>query len=141
MKKSKFLLLKLIFMKTHILFIISIFLIVFGLGCSKEKPSIGNYYGTFTYSTPQGVVKTAEIEITESSKNKIIINGSELTKDGKKIEGKIENISFSQFGVDIYGEWSKLFSKEYLIKGTFTENYYQGGNQYQNSGTFEIKSN
>lgn len=129
-------------MKIHILFIISIFLIVFGIGCSKEKPSIGNYYGTFTYNTPQGAVKTAEIEITESSKNKIIINGSELTKDGKKIEGKIKNISFSQFGVDIDGEWShKLFSKEYLIKGTFTENYYQGGNQYQNSGTFEIKSN
>ena len=129
-------------MKTHILFMISIFLIVFGLGCSKEKPSIGNYYGTFTYNSPQGVVKTAEIEITESSKNKIIINGSELTKDGKKIEGKIENISFSQFGVDIDGEWShKLFRKEYTIKGAFTETYYQGGNTYENSGTFVIKSN
>ncbi len=129
-------------MKTHILFVCSICLIFFGIGCSKEKPSIGNYYGIFTYSTPQGVIKTAEIVITESSKNKIIINGSELTKDGKKIEGKIENISFSQFGIDLNGEWShKLFSKNYLIKGTFTETYYQGGNQYQNEGTFEIKSN
>lgn len=130
------------FMKTHNLFISCICLIVFGIGCSKEKPSIGNYYGTFTYSTPQGVVKTAEIKITESSRNKIIINSSELSKDGKKIGGKIENISFSQFGVDIDGEWShKLFSKDYLIKGNFTEYYYQGGSQYQNSGTFEIKSN
>lgn len=129
-------------MKTHILFISSIILLVFGIGCSKEKPITGNYYGIFTYSTPQGVVKTAEIEITESSKNKIVINGSELSKNGKKIKDKIENISFSQFGVDIDGEWShKLFSKEYSIKGNFTEVYYQGGNQYQNSGTFEIKSN
>lgn len=129
-------------MKTHILFISSLFLIAIGIGCSKEKPSIGNYYGTFTYSTPQGLVKTAEIEITESSKNKIIINGSELTKDGKKIEGKIENISISQFGINIDGEWShKFISKEYLIKGNFTEDYYQGGSQYQNSGTFLIKSN
>jgi hypothetical protein len=129
-------------MKTYILFVCSICLIFFGIGCSKEKPTIGNYYGTFNYSAPQGVVKTAEIEITESSKNRIIINGSALTKDGKKIEGKIENISFSQFGIDINGEWShKLFSKEYSIKGNFTEDYYQGGNQYQNEGTFVIKSN
>ncbi|SFT43336.1 hypothetical protein SAMN05216474_0539 [Lishizhenia tianjinensis] len=129
-------------MKTHILVIASIFLIVFMLGCSKEKPSVGKYQGTFTYSTPQGVVETAEIEISASSKNKIIINDSELTKNGKIIEGKIENISFSQFGMDIDGEWSnKLFSKEYFIKGNFTEVYYQGGSQYENHGTFEIKSN
>lgn len=129
-------------MKTNILFITSICIIIFATSCSKEKPSVGDYYGTFTYSTPSGIVKTAEIEITESSKNKIVINGSELDKDGKNIEGKIENISFSQFGVDINGEWShKLFSKNYKIEGTFTEDYYQGGNSYQNSGTFEIKSN
>ena len=54
----------------------------------------------------------------------------------------IDNVTFSQFGIDIIGEWShKIFSKEYVISGTFTETYYQGGNQYQNSGTFEIKSN
>lgn len=129
-------------MKTHIIFISIICLIVLNTACSKEKPSIGKYFGIFTYNAPQGLVKTAEIEITESSKSKIAINGSELSKDGKKIEGKIENISSSQFGVEINGEWSnKLFSKKYLIKGNFTEVYYQGGNQYQNEGTFEIKSN
>ncbi|NEN25705.1 hypothetical protein G3O08_19635 [Cryomorpha ignava] len=128
-------------MKTNILFITSIFIIIFATSCNKEKPSNGDYYGTFTYNNPSGIIKTAEIEITESSKNKIVINGSELEKDGKKIEGKIENISFSQFGVDINGEWShKLFSKNYKIEGTFTEDYYQGGNAYQNSGTFKITS-
>lgn len=129
-------------MKTYILIITSICIIISATSCNKEKPDVGDYYGTFTYSNPPDIVKTAEIEITESSKNKIVINGSELDKDGKHIEGKIENISFSQFGVSIDGEWShKLFSKNYKIEGTFTEDYYQGGNTYQNTGTFEIKSN
>lgn len=70
------------------------------------------------------------------------MNGSELTKDGKNFKGKIETISFSQFGIDLKGEWSiKPLNKNYLIKGTFKETYYQGGNQYQNEWTFEIKSN
>lgn len=129
-------------MKKHILLSILISLLFLIESCSKEKPRIGDYYGIFNYDVPSGVVNTAEIEITESTDDKIVINGSTLKKDGKKIEGKIINLSFSQFGIDIKGEWShKLFSKDYTIKGTFTEDYYQGGNQYQNSGTFEIKSN
>ena len=129
-------------MKKTIILTSLIGLLVFTVGCTKEKPPTGHYYGTFNYDVPQGITKTAEIEITESSKDKIVINDSELKKDGKKIEGNIANISFSQFGVYINGEWShKLFSEDYVIEGTFTETYYQGGNQYQNSGTFEIKSN
>ena len=51
-------------------------------------------------------------------------------------------LSFSQSGVTIKGEWSnKLFSKEYKITGSFTETYYQWGNENENSGTFEIKTN
>lgn len=130
-------------MRMFFVFIVSICLIVLGTSCSKEKPDIGDYYGIFTYNSQPELIKTTEIEITESSKNKIVINGSKLEKDGKKIEGKIDNVSFySQTGVYIKGEWShKLFSKNYVIKGTFTEEYYQGGNTYQSSGTFEIKSN
>lgn len=110
--------------------------------CSKKKPHIGNYYGTFTYDIPTGITNFAEIEITESSADKIIINNSELQKNGKKISGRIVYLPFSQFGINIKGKWShKLFSKEYSIKGSFTEDYYQGGGQYQNSGTFIIKSN
>lgn len=129
-------------MKLNLLFIAGIYLIVLGSSCSKEKPDVGDYYGIFTYSSEPEIIKTAEIEITESSKNEIVINGSKLIKDGKRIEGRIESLSFSQFGVTINGEWShKLFSKNYKIEGTFTEDYYQGGNSYQSSGTFTIKSN
>ena len=135
------LVIKAIIMKKTII-LTSLIGFMYTVSCTKEKPITGHYYGTFNYDVPQGIIKTAEIEITESSKDKIVINGSELNKDSKKIEGNIANLSFSQFGVYIKGEWShKLFSKNYLIKGTFTETYYQGGNQYQNSGTFEIKSN
>jgi hypothetical protein len=116
-------------------------LVIFTSSCTKEKPTTGNYYATFNYNVPQGITKSADIEITESSKNNIAINGSVLNKNGKKIEGTITNLTFSPFGVHINGEWShKVFSKNYLIKGTFTETYSQGANQYQSSGTFEIKS-
>ena len=110
--------------------------------CEKEKPSAGDYIGIFSYEIPQGLVKTAYIEISNPTQNSITINGSKVSKKNEKIEGHIDNVTFSQFGIDIIGEWShKIFSKEYVISGTFTETYYQGGNQYQNSGTFEIKSN
>ena len=110
--------------------------------CEKEKPSAGEYIGIFSYEIPQGLVKTAYIEISNPTQNSITINGSKVSKKNEKIEGHIDNVTFSQFGIDIIGEWShKIFSKEYVISGTFTETYYQGGNQYQNSGTFEIKSN
>lgn len=117
-------------------------MLIFAGSCKKDKPLAGRYYGILNYDAPQGVVRTAEIEITESNKDVIIINGSELNKDGKKIEGHIANLSFSSHGIWIVGEWShKLCSKTYLINGTFTEYYSQGGNDYQNTGTFEIKSN
>ena len=110
--------------------------------CEKEKPSAGDYIGIFSYEIPQGLVKTAYIEISNPTQNSITINGSKVSKKNEKIEGHIDNVTFSQFGIDIIGEWShKIFSKEYVISGTFTETYYQGGNQYQNSGIFEIKSN
>jgi hypothetical protein len=118
--------------------LISIILIT---SCSKQKPIIGNYYGIFNYDMPQGFSRGAAISITESLKNKIVINGSELLKDGRNIEGVVGYIP-NMSSVYIKGEWThKLFNKNYVIKGTFTETYYQGGIQYQNSGTFEIKSN
>ena len=47
---------------------------MYTVSCTKEKPITGHYYGTFNYDVPQGIIKTAEIEITESSKDKIVIN-------------------------------------------------------------------
>ena len=108
----------------------------------KEKPSAGDYIGIFSYEIPQSLVKTAYIEISNPTLNSITINGYVLSKENKKIEGMIDYLSGVGSYIYINGEWSHtIFSKEYVISGTFTETYYQGGNKYQNSGTFEIKSN
>ena len=129
-------------MKNNLIIFILLFTSLLVSSCEKEKPSAGDYIGIFSYEIPQGLVKTAYIEISNPTQNSITINGSKVSKKNEKIEGHIDNVTFSQFGIDIIGEWShKIFSKEYVISGTFTETYYQGGIQYQNSGTFEIKSN
>ena len=129
-------------MKNNLIIFILLFTSLLVSSCEKEKPSAGDYIGIFSYEIPQGLVKTAYIEISNPTQNSITINGSKVSKKNEKIEGHIDNVTFSQFGIDIIGEWShKIFSKEYVISGTFTETYYQGGIQYQNSGIFEIKSN
>ena len=129
-------------MKNNLIIFILLFTSFLVSSCEKENPSAGDYIGIFSYEIPQGLVKTAYIEISNPTQNSITINGSKVSKKNEKIEGHIDNVTFSQFSIDIIGEWShKIFSKEYVISGTFTETYYQGGNQYQNSGTFEIKSN
>ncbi|MEO0075701.1 MAG: hypothetical protein ABIK31_06305 [candidate division WOR-3 bacterium] len=126
----------------HIIFYSTILLmLIFNIGCKKNRPIAGEYFGIFTYSIPQGLVKTAYIEISNPSKTSITINGFVVKKNGKKIEGKIGSVG-NMTDVFINGEWShNLFSNQYKIIGNFTETYYQGGNEYQNSGTFEIKSN
>ena len=124
------------------------------LSCSKEKPPLGNYIGVFNYENSTNIAdKTIWLKIEESQKDYILIGATDYNgnltsamldtlykKNKKTIEGKVPSNNMVPFYIK--GEWShKLFSKNYLIKGTFTETYYQGGNQYQNSGTFEIKSN
>ncbi len=124
------------------------------LSCSKEKPPVGNYIGVFNYENSTNIAdKTIWLKIEESQKDYILIGATDYNgnltsamldtlykKNKKTIEGKVPSNNMVPFYIK--GEWShKLFSKNYLIKGTFTETYYQGGNQYQNSGTFEIKSN
>jgi hypothetical protein len=116
-----------------------IFILFFSIGCSKNKPNSGQYYGVFTYLNPQGLQKIAFIDICNSTKTTISINGFLVKKDGKRIEGKIGSVG-NLTDVFIWGEWShNLFSKEYKIIGNFTETYFQGGNEYKNSGTFELK--
>lgn len=128
-------------MKYTIKFSLVFLILLLNISCKKNKPIPGEYFGIFSYS--QGLVKTANIEISNPTKTSITINGSVISKDGKKIEGKISDLSFSQFGIDIKGEWSrtKVLGNTYKITGSFTETYYQGGNEYKSSGTFEIKSN
>ena len=137
-----------------ILIVIITLLIV--LSCKKEKPPTGNYIGVFHYQNlSTWPDKFIWLKIEESEKDYVLIGPTDyngnltfsildtLYKENKKnIEGKIP--SNGNGPIYIKGEWShKLFSKKYLIKGTFIETYYsQGGsNQYQCSGTFEIKSN
>lgn len=140
-------------MKNKITFIVTILIV---LSCSKEKPIVGNYIGVFNYENSTNLTeKTIWLKIEESEKDYVLIGRTDYNgnltssildtlykKNKKNIEGKIP--SNGNGPIYIKGEWShKLFSKKYLIKGTFTETYYsQGGsNQYQYSGTFEIKSN
>ena len=129
-------------MKKNIIIFILLFTSLLVSSCEKEKPSAGEYIGIFSYEIPQGLVKTAFIEISNPTLNSITINGYVLSKENKKIVGMIDYLSGVGSHIYINGEWShQIFSKEYVISGTFTETYYQGGNQYQNSGIFEIKSN
>lgn len=122
---------------------LSFFVILFILlSCNKKKPNEGEYTAIFTYDVPQGLVRSDAVTLSDVTDNSVSINGSILTKSDKHIEGLIQNLSFSQFGIFISGEWShKVFSKKYIIKGNFTETYYQGGSEYHNTGKFEIKSN
>ena len=129
-------------MKNHLIIFILLITSLLVTSCEKEKPSAGEQIGIFSYEIPQGLVKTAYIEISNPTLNSITINGYVLSKENKIIEGMVDYLSGVGSYIYINGEWShKIFSKEYVISGTFTETYYQGGNQYQNSGTFEIKSN
>lgn len=120
------------------LFVITLCLVFFS--CNKEKPETGHYAGFFNYTTPLNIDKYSQIEISESKSDYIVINGSKLKKDGKKISGMIHALDFGSF-VEIDGELKhKAFSKDYSIEGTFTQIQYGGGNQYNFSGTFGIKS-
>ena len=117
-----------------------IFLLVFSFGCEKNRPISSEYFAVFTYSIPQGLIKTAFVNISNPTESSITINGFNVKKDGKNIEGIIGSVG-NLSDVFISGKWShKLFSKEYKIIGNFIETYYQGGIEFQNTGTFEIKS-
>lgn len=110
------------------------------ISCSKNKPESGSYAGYFHYEYPQSFDEYSSIEVTEPTKDHIVINGSKLQKDGKKISGMIYALDFGSF-VEINGEWShNVFDKKYTIKGTFTQIKYQGGDEYEFGGTFSIKT-
>ena len=108
-------------------------------GCKKDNPPVGRYMGTFSYSSPSGMIKQSYLSIGESNKNTLTINGSELLKDGKKISGQF---IISTIGLlEIEGKWSKkIFSNSYIIKGDFTQYNYIGGIAYPYFGTFIIES-
>ena len=111
---------------------------VFFTGCKKDKPPAGSYWMYIRYSTGQEA--SGPVTISESSKDKIIIENSELRKDGKNISGTIYSLSFSNGSFTIDGECShKLFSNNFKIEGTFRKTaYYLGGPHNHFFGTFKI---
>ncbi len=111
-------------------------------GCTKDKPAPGRYRATFIYEMPTELAKyTDGIEISDPSENSISINGSILSKNGKKIEGEIISLPGVGSYIHIDGEWSKKFlQSEYKISGAFTQRYSQHGGEFQSSGHFEIIS-
>lgn len=109
--------------------------------CNKDKPAVGNYQATFYNTSPSEFIQTSTVEITSVTKHHIVINGYEITKSGKTIEGELPIIGIPNSVFQIKGTWSKkAFSQKYTISGTFIEEYWQGGNPYEGSGTFEIVS-
>jgi hypothetical protein len=125
----------------YIFFSMVLAILFFNGSCNKNRINAGEHIGIFTYSNPQGLVKTASFEVSNPTEKTIKINGFEIKKDGEIIEGKIGSLG-NMTDVFISGKLThRVFSKENKIIGNFTERYHQGGNEYQNSGTFEIKSN
>lgn len=87
-----------------------------------------------------GQEASGPVTISESSKDRVIIEGSELRKDGKIIKGTIYGLSFSNGSFTIEGECShKLFSNNFKIEGTFRKTaHYLGGPHNHFFGTFTI---
>ena len=109
------------------------------LSCNKEKPEAGMYFAVFTYNNPPSLVKSANVKVDSPDKNSIIIANNLCNKNGKNITA--ENIYIPGIGsyLSLNGKWKKK-SGHYLIAGTFNQIDYQGGNQYEYNGSFEIKS-
>lgn len=119
--------------------LIYLILVFLAFSCNKDKPEAGTYWAVFTYDYPQSWIKSANIKVESPEKNSIIIANNLCNKDGKYITA--ENIYITGIGsyLSINGKWEKK-SGQYLISGTFSQIDYQGGNQYQYNGSFEIKS-
>lgn len=141
-------------MKKMILYSTLLLTLIFINGCKKEKPATGIYVGTFNYNYPNNWPdKTIWYKISDSNKDYFLIGTSDyqgnlisayqdtVYKDKKEVNGKVpSNSGVGPF--KIKGEWShKLFSKNYIIEGDFTQTEYTQGGVFTYSGTFEIKSN
>jgi hypothetical protein len=112
---------------------------VFLIGCRKDKPPVGEYQATFTYDYMDDMEKTYMVEITETSRDEIMINDYPIVKNGKKVKGTIYVTGGGPY--HIQGKWSgKFLSRKYKIEGTFIEIVYNSGNTSQYSGTFLITS-
>ncbi len=141
-------------MKKYILLFFTIWFSIIIGSCKKEKPATGIYIGTFNYDSPNNWPdKTIWYKISDSNKDYFLIGTSDyqgnlisayqdtIYKDKKEVNGKVPSNS----GIGPYkikGKWShKLFSKDYIIEGDFTQTEYTQGGVFTHFGTFIIKSN
>jgi len=114
-------------------------LLVFLIACNKEKPRVGEYQATFVYDYLDDFEKTYMIQITETSRDEIMINDYPIVKNGKKVKGTIYVTGGGPY--HIQGKWSgKFLSRKYKIEGTFIEIVYNSGDVTQFSGSFLITS-
>lgn len=120
------------------LFFLSILFALIFSGCKKEKPPVGQYWMYLVYNS--GYEASGPVEIMESTKDRIVINGSELVKNDKWIKGPMSGSPFSMGTLIIEGKWShRLFSKNYKIEGEFEEVVQNPNGHYHDFGTFTIK--
>ena len=144
-----------------IIFILTLILLI--SGCTKDKPPIGYYIGTFTgyYSIENenySIYFSNDLLITEIDKDHIHIcvaniqtmqckSGykSILNKNGRKISGELylSNGYHTPPFFDINGKYKKS-SGTYTISGDFTSSIYMVvdsvGTEKPLTGTFEIYS-
>ncbi len=129
-------------MKIRILNFVLVLSLMQLFSCSSREIPEGKYHANFSYKEPQGHTNSALLEIKKITSDSILVNNSILRRDGDMIEGHIVDLSFSPFGITVKGRvHNPLFKGEVLIKGEFTESYFQNGKEYENKGVFEFKSN
>lgn len=150
-------------MKTYLS--ILILLIIFIMGCKKDKPESGSYIGVFNGTYTQNNVEEeqqryVDLELTKSTKDYIEFKESKsssnyfkISKDKYDVNGIIDvseingaTIAYVFGPITIDGKWSKN-DNGYLIDGSFSYEYkiVDSNNQTTEtfivSGKFEIKSN
>lgn len=124
-----------------LLFLLSISLVFVLASCNKDKPMVGQYMVTFRSTSPLPETRSIFVDITSVNRTKVTINGFELRKSGRVIDGEFESDEVPNSVFKIDGSWNKTaFRQEYSIIGRFTEQYTIGGNEYESSGTFEMTS-
>ena len=138
-------------MKTFLITLFGFFLFgVFATSCSKTNPPTGAYVGKFEgeylrYEKKEALVLGGvELQITESDKDHIIINGSRLEKNGKKIKGTLKDVSFNQGGSPITIDGKRIRNDGHFdIEGTFESTIIVSKNPWVVStitGTFIIEA-
>ena len=116
--------------------------------CSKNNPPTGAYIGKFEgnymrYEKEENLVLGGvQLQITETDNDHIIINGSRLEKDGKKIKGTLNDVFFNQGGSPITIDGKRVRNNgHYDIEGTFESTIIVSKNPWVESvitGTFTI---